>query len=131
MGTGVIEREEGTRIGIRTEALINDAFRRVVHTGEHEQVVLMTLPPHGEIGEEVHPDTDQVFYFVDGEGEASVGGEDLAVVPGDLVFVEAGTRHNIVNRTAMPLRLITVYAPPQHAPGTIHRTKEEAEAAER
>jgi mannose-6-phosphate isomerase-like protein (cupin superfamily) len=130
MQATVSETEKATRVDIRTQALINNAFRRVIHTGTHEQVVVMTLPAHGEIGEEVHPDTDQLFYFVDGEGEARVAGEDLAVVPGDLVFVEAGTRHNIVNRSVTPLRLITVYAPPAHAPGTVHRTKEEAEAAE-
>jgi mannose-6-phosphate isomerase-like protein (cupin superfamily) len=125
-----IETEKATRVDIRAQALMNDAFRRVIHTGAHEQVVVMTLPADGEIGEEVHPDTDQLFYFVDGEGEAVVAGEHLTVAPGDLVFVEAGTRHNILNRTRVPLRLITVYAPPAHAPGTVHQTREDAEAAE-
>jgi mannose-6-phosphate isomerase-like protein (cupin superfamily) len=130
MGTSVIEPEKATRVDIRTEALINDAFRRVIHTGSHEQVVVMTLPAYGEIGEEVHPETDQLFMFMEGAGEARVGTERLPTAPGDLVFVEAGTRHNIVNTASTPLRLITVYAPPAHAPGTVHRTKEEADAAE-
>lgn len=130
MGAPVVDSERATRIDIRSEALINNAFRRVVHTGRYEQVVLMTLPPDGEIGAEVHPETDQLFIFMEGVGEARVGSDSLNVKPGDMVFVEAGTRHNIINRAVAPLRMITVYAPPAHAPGTIHLTKEEAEAAE-
>ena len=121
---------EPTVVDIRAQALRNDVFRRVIRTGAHEQVVLMTLPEGESIGAEVHATTDQLFVFMDGTGEARVGGETMPVEAGDLVFVEAGTRHDIVNLGATPLRLITVYAPPAHAPGTIHRTKVEAEAAE-
>ena len=110
--------------------LENDYFRRVVETGDHEQVVVMTLKVGEDIGEEVHPTTDQVFIFVDGEGEAVLDGISRHFDEGDLVFVRAGTRHNIINRGEMPLRLITIYAPPQHAPGTIHKTKAEAEKEE-
>jgi mannose-6-phosphate isomerase-like protein (cupin superfamily) len=122
--------QEPTVVDIRAEALANDDFRRVVRTGMHEQVVLMTLPEGGSIGAEVHDETDQLFVFMDGTGEARVGGETIPVEAGDLVFVEAGTRHDIVNRGSSPLRLVTVYAPPEHEPGTVHRTKAEAEAAE-
>lgn len=108
----------------------NDDFRRVVDTGEHEQVVAMTLKVGEDIGAEVHPTTDQVFIFVAGMGEAVLDGESRTFDEGDLVFVRAGTQHNIINRGSIPLRLITIYAPPQHAPGTVHRTKAEAEAAE-
>ena len=108
----------------------NDAFRRVVETGEHEQVVVMTIAPGEDIGEEVHHTTDQVFIFVNGEGNAEMDGGERRFDEGDLVFVRAGTRHNIVNTGNDPLRLITIYAPPQHAPGTVHLTKAEAEAAE-
>lgn len=119
-----------TRVDIVQAARDNDAFRREVITGQHEQVVVMTIPPGGEIGEEVHDDTDQVLAFVDGEGEAILDGETSAIGPNDLVFVRAGTRHNFVNTGSQPLRLLTIYAPPEHEPGTVHQTKEEADAAE-
>lgn len=122
--------EQGTRVDIQAAAWTNDAFRRVVLTGDHEQVVVMTIPPGGEIGEEVHPDTDQVLAFVDGHGEARLEGTTSPIGPNDLVFVHAGTRHNFVNTGDGPLRIITIYAPPHHAPGTVHETKEEADAAE-
>jgi mannose-6-phosphate isomerase-like protein (cupin superfamily) len=131
MSTYVMDTERAERVHIRGMALTNDAFRRVVHTGAHEQIVVMTLRAKEAIGAEVHPDTDQLFIIVEGSGEAKVGDHWLEVIPGDLLFVEAGTRHDIVNRSAAPLRLITVYSPPEHAPGTVHETKAEAEAAER
>ena len=117
-------------IDIVAVARSNDAFRRVVATGEHEQVVVMTIQPGGEIGEEVHHDTDQVLVFVDGRGEAVLDGRTSEVRTNDLVFVRAGTRHNFLNTGDLPLRLITIYAPPEHAPGTVHQTKAEADAAE-
>lgn len=108
----------------------NDAFRRVVVTGEHGQVVLMTIEPGGEIGAEVHDHVDQVLVFVDGRGEAILDGQTVEVGPGRLVFVPAGTRHNFRNTGDGPLRLYTVYAPPEHPDGTVHRTKAEADSAE-
>jgi mannose-6-phosphate isomerase-like protein (cupin superfamily) len=120
----------GSTVDIAQAARSNEAFRREVMTGEHEQVVVMTIPPGGEIGEEVHPTTDQVLAFVDGQGEAHLDGESSPVGPNDLVFVRAGTRHNFVNTGDGPLRLITIYAPPEHKPGTVHQTKAEADAAE-
>jgi mannose-6-phosphate isomerase-like protein (cupin superfamily) len=108
----------------------NEAFRRVVDTGEHEQVVVMTIPAGGEIGEEVHPDTDQVLIFVEGRAEAQLDGKSTEVSSNDLVFVRAGVKHNFLNRGDGPLRLITIYAPPHHEPGTVHQTKAEAEAEE-
>jgi mannose-6-phosphate isomerase-like protein (cupin superfamily) len=117
-------------VAIVEAARSNDAFRREVMTGEHQQVVLMAIPPGGEIGEEVHPDTDTALLFVDGEGEARLGGVTSPVGANDLVLVRARVRHNFVNTGREPLRLITVYAPPHHQPGTVHRTREEAEAAE-
>ena len=108
----------------------NDAFRREVLTGEHSQLVVMTVPRGGEIGEEVHPDVDQILVFVEGEGEAVLDGERSPVRPEDVVLVKAGTRHNFVNTGDGPLRLLTIYAPPEHAPGTVHATREEADAAE-
>jgi mannose-6-phosphate isomerase-like protein (cupin superfamily) len=121
--------EQGDSVDILAAARSNDAFRRVVITGDHEQVVVMTIPPGGEIGEEVHETTDQVLAFVDGHGEAQLDGQSSEVGPNDLVFVHAGIRHNFLNRGASPLRLITIYAPPHHARGTVHETKAEADAA--
>jgi len=108
----------------------NSFFREVLATGPHSQVVVMSIPPGGEIGEEVHEDVDQVLVFVAGEGAAILDGQRSAVGPDRLVLVPAGTRHNFVNTGASDLRLYTVYAPPEHAPGTIHRTKADADAAE-
>ncbi len=106
----------------------NDYFRAVIETGDHEQVVVMTLKVGEDIGSEVHPTTDQVFIFIAGQGEAVLDGASRRFDEGDLVFVRAGTEHNIINRGTDPLRLITIYAPPAHAPGTVHKTKAEAEA---
>jgi mannose-6-phosphate isomerase-like protein (cupin superfamily) len=111
-------------------AMSNDAFRREVVTGEHSQVVVMTIQPGEEIGEEVHDDVDQLLVFLVGTGEAQLDGASSPVSPNQLVFVRAGTRHNFVNTGDQPLRLVTVYAPPEHAPGTVHATKQEADAAE-
>jgi len=108
----------------------NDAFRRVITTGKHSQVVAMTIPPGGEIGEEVHEHVDQVLIFVEGKGDAILEGERKPIDENDLVFVKAGSRHNFINTGPDPLRLVTIYAPPEHDPGTIHATKEEADAAE-
>jgi mannose-6-phosphate isomerase-like protein (cupin superfamily) len=108
----------------------NDAFRREVATGEHSQIVVMTIPVGGEIGEEVHEHNDQLLVFVEGEGKAVLDGRTSRVTPNDLVLVPAGTRHNFVNTGDGPLRLVTVYAPPEHPPGTVHQTKAEADAAE-
>jgi mannose-6-phosphate isomerase-like protein (cupin superfamily) len=108
----------------------NDAFRREVATGEHSQVVVMTIPPGEEIGEEVHQENDQLLVFVDGQADAVLDGETTRVTSNDLVLVPAGTVHNFINTGQTALRLVTVYAPPEHAPGTVHQTKAEADAAE-
>ncbi|MBQ1027321.1 cupin domain-containing protein [Micromonospora sp. C95] len=115
---------------IATVAEKSPDFRRVLWTGKHTQLVIMTIPPGGEIGAEVHEDIDQILTFVSGTGEARVAGEKRAVVQGDLVVVPAGTRHNFVNTGPNPLVLYTVYGPPEHADQAVHHTKEEADAAE-
>ena len=111
-------------------AKANTFFRQVLSTGAHAQVVVMSIPPDGEIGEEVHKHVDQVLAFVEGEGVAILEGEETPVGPDRLVHVPAGMRHNFVNRGSMDLRLFTIYAPPQHAPGTIHRTKADADSGD-
>ncbi|MFK3979979.1 cupin domain-containing protein [Micromonospora sp. NPDC050397] len=115
---------------IATVAEQSPDFRRVLWTGTHTQLVIMTIPAGGEIGEEVHEGTDQILTFVSGTGEARIAGETKAVAQGDLVVVPAGTKHNFVNTGPNPLVLYTVYGPPEHADQAIHRTKEEADEAE-
>lgn len=105
-------------------------FRRVLQTGEKMQIVVMTIPPGEEIGEETHEHGDQTLLFIDGTGTAVLEGESTPVEAGHLVFVPAGTLHNFVNTGEDPLRIITAYAPPEHEHGTIHTTKAEAEADE-
>lgn len=108
----------------------NEYFRQEVVTGTHSQVVLMSIRPGGEIGEETHHDVDQVLIFVAGEGEAVLNDEHRPVAAKSLCFVPAGTRHNFINTGRSDLKLYTVYAPPEHAPGTVHKTKADADAAE-
>ena len=127
------EKQEPTvhHFAIATVAEESTDFRRVLWTGTKTQVVTMTIPPGGEIGEEVHEDTDQILTFVSGTGEARVSGSTKKVAQGDLVVVPAGTKHNFVNTGENPLILYTVYGPPEHADGAVHKTKEEADLAER
>ncbi|MGH2931380.1 MAG: cupin domain-containing protein [Gaiellaceae bacterium] len=119
----------GTRKNYVEAAKQNQYFRQTLVTGEHSQVVVMTLQPGEDIGEETH-DGDQILFFVEGVGEAVLEGETSPVWPNDMVFVPAGTLHNFVNTGDDKLRLVTTYAPPEHPDGTVHRTKAEAEAAE-
>lgn len=115
---------------IVAQARRNPFFREVVSTGPHAQVVVMTIPPGGEIGEEVHDDVDQALVFVEGEGIAVLEGHRTPVSANFLVHVTAGTRHNVLNEGSVDLKLYTVYTSPKHAHGAIHRTKAEADAAE-
>ncbi len=118
--------EEPHAVDILAMARDSDDFRRVVTTGAHLQVVLMTLQPGEAIGAETHEGHDQLLYFVEGEGEAVLDGERSPVAPGDLVLVHAGVLHDFVNTGDTPLRLVTAYAPPEHPPGTVHPSKPDA-----
>lgn len=104
----------------------NPYFRNVLATSEHSQVVVMSIPPGGEIGEEIH-EVDQVLIFVEGMGQAILNDVASDVAPNHLVMVPAGTKHNFKNIGAADWKLFTVYAPPEHRHGTIHKTKAEAE----
>lgn len=115
---------------ILARAKANGWFREVLSTGPYSQLVVMSIPTGGEIGEEVHDHVDQVLVCVEGEGFAVLDGERGPVQPGHLVHVPAGTRHNLVNAGPGDLKLYTIYAPPQHAEGTIHRTRAEADASD-
>lgn len=108
----------------------NRDFRQVLYTGPHLQLVVMSLAPGEDIGEEVHPDTDQFFRVESGKGEASIEGHTTWIEGDVAIVVPAGSRHNIRNTGDRPLRLSTLYAPPQHPAGTIHHTRAEATAAE-
>jgi mannose-6-phosphate isomerase-like protein (cupin superfamily) len=103
----------------------NDWFRKEVITGEKSQVVLMSVEPGDDIGEETH-DVDQTLVFVSGGGEAVIDNRAEAFDTGDLFFVPAGTKHNFRNTGSQPLKLFTVYAPSEHVAGTNHRTKADA-----
>jgi mannose-6-phosphate isomerase-like protein (cupin superfamily) len=107
----------------------NNFFRQEILTNEHSQIVLMSVEPGDDIGEEAH-DVDQVLVFVEGQGEAVLNGDRSTVQANSLVVVPAGTQHNFINTGSTPLKLYTVYAPPEEEPGTLHRTKAEAVAAE-
>jgi len=111
---------------IEQATLANEDFRRVLYTGEHLQLVLMTLPPGCDIGEEVHEDRDQFFRIEEGEGVIRIDGVDNKVEDDFAVIVPAGARHNVI-AGARPLKLYTIYGPPEHKDGVVHKTKENAE----
>lgn len=108
----------------------NKDFRRVLYTGKHLQLVLMSLRPGEEIGEEVHEDHDQFLRIEKGRGEVWIDGQRTKVKADDAVIVPAGARHNVVNTGGRKLKLYTLYGPPDHKDGVVHATKAEAEASE-
>lgn len=110
----------------------NKNFRQVLFTGKYLQLVVMCLQPDEEIGNEVHDDVDQFFRIEKGKAKFVFGGtEEHLVGAGDAVVVPAGVYHNVINASsAKKLKLYTVYTPPEHPDGTVHKTKEEADAAE-
>jgi mannose-6-phosphate isomerase-like protein (cupin superfamily) len=108
----------------------NTDFRHVIFTGAHVQVVAMSLAPNEDIGAEVHP-VDQCFFFVEGAGETVAADKVSAAKEDAVLCVPAGIRHNVRNTGGKPLKLYTIYSPPQHPAGTVHRTKQDAKRAER
>lgn len=119
-------------INVEDAAMKNTNFRTALWTGCHLQMTLMSIPVCSDIGLEVHEDTDQVIRVEEGMGCVNMGcnrnrlGYEQSLRMGDVVFVPAGTWHNIINTGNCPLKLSTVYAPPHHPAGTMHRTKEDA-----
>jgi len=111
---------------IEALAVRNDNFRRVLYTAKHCQLVLMALKPGEEIGAEVHT-LDQFFRVEEGTGEAVLDGVRTAIRAGFAVVVPAGAKHNIINSGRVPLKLYTIYAPPNHRDGVVHPTRAEAE----
>ncbi len=112
---------------IEKATVANEDFRRVLYTGRNLQLVLMTLPPGCDIGEEVHVDRDQFFRIEEGEGVIRIDGTDNAVADDFAVIVPAGARHNVINTGTAPLRLYTIYGPPEHKDKVVHRDKAQAE----
>ncbi|KAH8599419.1 RmlC-like cupin domain-containing protein [Bisporella sp. PMI_857] len=107
----------------------NGEFRKVLFTSFYSQVVLMTIPVGGDIGDEVHT-VDQALTFTSGIGKATVNGKDQDIKAGDLVIVPAGTQHQFVNTGPTPLILYTIYSPAEHDPRTVHHTKEQGDKEE-
>lgn len=112
---------------IEAIAVNNDDFRRVLYTAKHCQLVVMALKPNEEIGMEVHQ-LDQFLRVEEGTGEAVLDGVHTAISAGFAVLVPAGTNHNVINTGDVPMKLYTLYAPPNHRDGVVHRTRTAAEA---
>ena len=118
---------KGYSQNIEKLSLENDHFRKVLYTGKNCQLVLMCLKPKEEIGMEVHHDSDQFFRVEKGQGQCFIDGNEYIVADGSAIVVPAGKKHNIVNSGSVPMKLYTIYTPPHHRDGVIHKTKSEAE----
>ncbi len=120
---------KGFTIDIESSTRANTNFRKVLYTGKHSQLVLMSLLPNEEIGMETHPDNDQFFRFENGHGKCIIDGNKYLVKSGDVVIVPAGAKHNIINvSSSADLKLYTLYSPAHHKDGIIRATKAQAEA---
>lgn len=111
---------------IESLAVKNDKFRQVLYTGKKTQLVLMSLKPQEDIGAEIHQ-VDQFFRVEEGSGEAVLNGARTPIQAGFAVLVPAGVNHNIINTGSVPLKLYTLYAPPNHRDGVVHETRADAE----
>jgi mannose-6-phosphate isomerase-like protein (cupin superfamily) len=117
----------GFHTNIEKDTQENNNFRKVIFTGEHMQLVLMSLLPGEEIGKETHNEIDQFFRFETGTGTCEMNGKTQTIQAGDVILVPARTMHNIKNTDEVEtMKLYTIYAAPNHKPGTIHKTKKEA-----
>ncbi|MBZ0220865.1 MAG: cupin domain-containing protein [Candidatus Methylomirabilis sp.] len=116
---------------IEKKSLENGYFREVLFTGPNSQLVVMALAPGEDIGMETHDDVDQFIRVEAGTGTAVLDGKKHKIQDGSAVVIPAGTEHNIVNDSSEPMKLYTVYSPPEHPHGTVHKNKAEAEAYER
>ncbi len=122
---------KGLKIAIEKSTLENNNFRKVLYTSLHSQLVLMSLKPKEEIGEEVHSENDQFFRFESGQGKCIIDGNEYIVSEGDAVVIPAGAKHNILNTDVeKELKMYTIYSPAHHKDGIIRKTKAESEAKE-
>lgn len=119
---------KGYHDNIETVTEANDKFRRVVYTGHNLQLVVMTLQPGEEIGAETHDDRDQFFRFEAGTGEVDVDETTYRVSADEAVIVPQGARHNVRNTGREPLKMYTIYGPPEHSEGKVHETREAADS---
>ena len=115
---------------IETLTKRNENFRHVLYTGKHIQLVLMALNPGEEIGEEVHAELDQFFRIEKGKGEVWIDGKRTKIKSDDAIIVPAGANHNVINTGEKPLKLYTLYGPPEHHDGVVHASKADAEVDE-
>jgi mannose-6-phosphate isomerase-like protein (cupin superfamily) len=121
----------GYHVDIEKKTEENDYFREVLFTGPLSQLVVMSLKPGEEIGLETHGDIDQFIRVEEGHGKALLDGQEYRLEDGSAIVIPAGTEHNVINTSATEaLKLYTIYTPPEHPDGTIHKTKAEADAAE-
>lgn len=120
---------KGYVANIEEKTLQNEYFREVLFTGQNSQLVVMALGAGEDIGMEVHPEHDQFIRFEKGEGKVILDGEEYEVGDGSAVVIPAGTEHNVINTSQKVMKLYTIYSPPEHKDGTIHKTKAEALAA--
>ena len=118
---------KGFHNDIERQTVANSDFRRVLYTGNHLQLVLMTLQPGDEIGAEVHEDRDQFFRFEEGAGQVDIDDNCYDVADGSGIIVPAGARHNVRNTGDQPLKLYTLYGPPEHKDQVVQSTKAEAD----
>lgn len=122
----------GFHTNIEEETLKNNNFRKVLFTGTYQQLVVMSLKIGEEIGMEVHDNVDQFFRIEKGEAKFVINGEETLAHAEEVVIIPAGNQHNVKNvSTTEDLKLYTIYAPPNHPEGTVHKTKKEAEEAEK
>lgn len=119
---------KGYNANIEKDALANNNFRKVLYTGKHSQLVLMSLKPKEEIGMEIHAENDQFFRFEKGQGECVIDGNTYTIGDGSVIVVPAGAEHNVINTSETEdLKLYTIYSPAHHKDGVVRATKEEAE----
>ncbi len=119
--------KKGYMVPIEALTLENTNFRKVLYTGAHMQLVLMSLLPKEDIGMEIHKENDQFFRFESGTGKVVINGHEYVVGDGDVVIVPAGAEHNVINESEIePLRFYTIYAPSHHKDGIVRATKQDA-----
>ena len=122
---------KGFKSNIEKDTIANSNFREVLYTSKFSQLVLMSLKPNEEIGEEIHPDNDQFFRIEAGHGKCIIDGNSYSIKDGDAIVVPAGAKHNIINvDKEAELKMYTIYSPAHHKDGIVRKTKEEAEELE-
>ena len=118
---------QGFHDNIEESTIANSNFRKVLYTGKNSQLVLMSLKPKEDIGKETHPDIDQFFRVESGTGKAIINGNEYKITDGFAIVIPAGAEHNIINTGNEDLKMYSIYTPPNHSDGTIHKTKAQAE----